>query len=145
MFKSEVVEKIKEIKEKTTEADEIIQFANPLPLNEKPRQTRGRKPKASVLAESVSVEPVVATAEPAVVPGATVEAPKRRRGRPRKNPLPQEEAPVETIVEELMEKAKPLTLEERQLSLDDAWQEKTPAGEQLLFDAEEVLSAHGCL
>ena len=141
LFKSEVVEKIKEIKEKKVEADEIIQFANPLPLSEKPRQTRGRKPKASVAAESVSAEPDVATAESSAVSESTPEAPKKRRGRPRKNPLPQEESPVETMVEELMEKPKTPTLEERQLSLDDAWQEETPAGEQLLLDAEEVLSA----
>lgn len=142
LFKSEVVEKIKEIKEKTTEADEIIQFANPLPLSEKPRQTRGRKPKAVIAAESVSAEPVVTSAEPSAVSGPTPEAPKKRRGRPRKKPLPQEEAPVETVVEELMEKPQTPTLEERQLSLDYAWGEETPAGEQLLLDAEEVLSAN---
>jgi transcription termination factor Rho len=136
LFKTEVTEKIKEIKENKTEADEIIQFANPLPLDEKPRQTRGRKPKATAAAENVT-----AAAESAASPESVAEAPKKRRGRPRKNPLPQEEAPVETMVEELMEKQQAPTFEERKLSLDDAWQEETAADMQLLLDAEEVLSA----
>ena len=126
-------EKVSTLMEKQPE-EEVIQYANPLPLDEKPRQKRGRKPKDQT-------EPIAETAPTEVPVDSTTEseAPKKRRGRPRKNPLPQEEAPVENVVEELMEKPK-TPVEDRQLSMEDYWEE--PADDmQLLLDAEEVLSS----
>ena len=126
-------EKVSTLMEKQPE-EEVIQYANPLPLDEKPRQKRGRKPKdqSEPIAETELTEaPAGSTTEP--------EAPKKRRGRPKKNPLPQEETPVENVVEELMEKPK-TPIEDRQLSMEDYWEE--PADDmQLLLDAEEVLSS----
>ena len=82
--------------------EEPIMFANPLPLTEKPKQTRRRKAKepetpVPAVAEKVEViaevqaEPAPVPVEPAPTTDATPEQPvKRKRGRPRKNPLPEE-------------------------------------------------------
>jgi transcription termination factor Rho len=103
-------------------------------LQEKPRQTRGRKPKAQPAAEPVA-EPV---SEPAPAEDtSTPEPPKKRRGRPKKQTAVQEETPVETVVKE----SKP-SLEDRQLSMEEIWQpQDLVADNQLLLDAEEVLSS----
>ena len=130
-----VSEKINTIQESKPETEEVIQYANPLPLQEKPRQTRGRKPKAQAVTEPVA-EPAPAPA-PAEDAG-TPEPPKKRRGRPKKQSVVQEETPVETVVEE----PKP-SLEDRQLSMEEIWQPKDlVADNQLLLDAEEVLSSN---
>ena len=129
-----VSEKINTTQESKPETEEVIQYANPLPLQEKPRQTRGRKPKAQPAAEPV--------AEPESTPAPTEDAgtpepPKKRRGRPKKQPAVQEETPVETVVKE----SKP-SLEDRQLSMEEIWQpQDLVADNQLLLDAEEVLSS----
>ena len=139
--KPAVAEKINEVSEKIFDPTEVIQFANPLPLSEKPRQKRGRKPKAAVAPEPAPAPETVAPA-PAAEPETVPDPPKKRRGRPRKNPLPQEETPTQTVTEKQPEPQKNLSLEERQLSLDVTWKEEIPTpGDQLLFDAEEVLSA----
>ena len=131
-----VSEKVNTFMEQQPEKDEIIQYANPLPLDEKPRQKRGRKPKVQAETDSVVVsEPAAVAAEAPEI----FEAPKKRRGRPRKNPLPQEETPIENVVEELMENPR-TSVEDRQLSKEDYW-EKPAADMQLLLDAEEVLSS----
>ncbi|MBP5496490.1 MAG: transcription termination factor Rho [Bacteroidales bacterium] len=124
------------IMENKPEADEVIQYANPLPLEEKPRQTRGRKPKAKP-AEEPAPAPEAA---PAPTEDSTPEPPKKRRGRPKKQPVVQEETPVETVVEEPKEVPKS-SVEDRQLSMEDLWQKDTDADSQLLRDAEEVLSS----
>ena len=132
-----VSENISTVVEKQPEREEVIQYANPLPLDEKPRQRRGRKPKVQP-----EPEPMVVT-KPEEVPSESTfipEPPKKRRGRPRKNPLPQEEIPVEDVVEELMANPK-TSLEDRQLSMEDFWQGEPDAGEQLILDAEEMLSS----
>jgi transcription termination factor Rho len=129
-----VSEKINTTQESKPETEEVIQYANPLPLQEKPRQTRGRKPKAQPAAEPVA-EPV---SEPAPAEDtSTPEPPKKRRGRPKKQTAVQEETPVETVVKE----SKP-SLEDRQLSMEEIWQpQDLVADNQLLLDAEEVLSS----
>ncbi len=85
--------------------EEIIQYANPLPLEEKPKARRGRQPKAKIAepAAAEAVEPTVETAPPAPE--------KRRRGRPRKQVVI--DPPVEEVVEELMpaKKSKPTQTE----------------------------------
>ena len=105
-----------DIKEK--EPVEIIQFANPLLSEEKPRSPRGRKPKAPVAVETT---PPVEQKEPDPAPV------KRRRGRPKK----QVEAPVETPVESIIEEMK----------VDDAQpvQSESPAGDPIpVLDLETV-------
>ena len=74
--------------------EEIIQYANPLPLEEKPKARRGRQPKAKIAepAAAEAVEPTVETAPTAPE--------KRRRGRPRNQVVI--DPPVEEVVEELM-------------------------------------------
>ena len=124
------------IMENKPEAEEVIQYANPLPLEEKPRQTRGRKPKAKPAEEPAPAsEPA-----PAPIEESTPEPPKKRRGRPKKQPVVQEETPVQTVVEEPKETPKS-SMEDRQLSMEDFWQKETDADSQLLRDAEEVLSS----
>ena len=73
--------------------EEIIQFANPLPVAEKPTPARGRLGRAKKEAQQASQ----ATDEPSSAP---VE--KKRRGRPKKQVVIESEAPVEAVVEELM-------------------------------------------
>ena len=73
--------------------EEIIQFANPLPLAEKPTRTRGRLGRAKK-EEQKEVQPMEEQA-----PAPTE---KKRRGRPKKQVVIEPEAPVETVVEELM-------------------------------------------
>ena len=73
--------------------EEIIQFANPLPLAEKPTRTRGRLGRAKK-EEQKEVQPMEEQA-----PAPTE---KKRRGRPKKQVVIEPEAPVETMVEELM-------------------------------------------
>ena len=77
--------------------EDIIQYANPLPVEEKPKARRGRQPKAAKVAEQ-AVEP---TAEPTVetVPPAPE---KKRRGRPKKQVVVESETPLEEVIEELM-------------------------------------------
>lgn len=73
--------------------EDVIQFANPLPLSEKPKPVRGRPARAKKEAQKevlVSEEPAPAVPE------------KKRRGRPRKKAVVEEEIPVEAVVEELM-------------------------------------------
>ena len=130
-----VSEKVSTLMEKQPE-EEVIQYANPLPLDEKPRQKRGRKPKDQAETDSVAVSESAVISE---VASETSEAPKKRRGRPRKTPLPQEEAPVENVVEELMEKPQ-TPVEDRQLSMEE-YREEPAADMQLLLDAEEVLTS----
>ena len=133
----DVAEKVSTFMEQQPEKEEIIQYANPLPLDEKPRQKRGRKPKAQSETGFAAVSENTAVPEDA--PDAS-EAPKKRRGRPRKNPIPQEEIPVEEVVEELMENPK-TSLEDRQLSMEKYWGDSPDNDMQLLLDAEEVLSS----
>ena len=81
------------IPENKSVTEDYVQFANPLPVTEKPKQTRTRQSKKSK--ETEKKEPVVSeTPAPAAAPE------KKRRGRPKKKVV--EEAPVETMVEELM-------------------------------------------
>jgi transcription termination factor Rho len=83
------------IPENKSVSEDYVQFANPLPVTEKPKQTRTRQSKKSK--ETEKKEPVVSeTPAPAAAPE------KKRRGRPKKHVV--EEAPVETMVEELMPK-----------------------------------------
>ena len=63
--------------EQQTHIEEPVMFANPLPLNEKPKQTRKRKPKEEP-APAVAVEPTPETS-------AEVVPVKRKRGRPKKS------------------------------------------------------------
>ena len=63
--------------EQQTHIEEPVMFANPLPLDEKPKQTRKRKPKEEP-APAVAVEPTPET-------GAEVVPVKRKRGRPKKS------------------------------------------------------------
>ena len=101
---------------KTPETEEVIQFANPLPLNEKPKQTRGRKPKVQPASEPVkATETVIEPAESMASP----EPPKKRRGRPKKQVVLQEEQPVETLVEELMPQTQRASQPEFPLFSDD--------------------------
>jgi transcription termination factor Rho len=76
--------------------EEIIQYANPLPLEEKPKARRGRQPKAKAAEPTVAatVEPTEETAQPAPE--------KKRRGRPKKQVVLEPEPPVEEVIEELM-------------------------------------------
>ncbi len=114
--------------------EEPIMFANPLPLTEKPKQTRKRKAKEPEAVTPATTETekteVVAEvqAEPAPVAEAQPEQPaKRKRGRPRKNPLPeevQEEVRPESVTED-----KPVdTLQEDYAFLEQSVAEK-PAPE----------------
>ena len=138
--KQAVSEKVKDLSAKISETDEIIQFANPLPVTEKPKAARGRKPKA-VSAQESSPETGTANAVSGITSESVPEPPKKRRGRPRKNPLPQEEVQVENVVEEQV-KTPNTSLEDRQLSMEELWQpEDLAADMQLLIDAEEVLSS----
>ena len=89
--KADVADKttVKEV----TLSEEIPQMANPLPVEVKSR--RGRKPKQTpetAPAENNVIQPVAeeATAE------------KKRRGRPKKQSVPLDDLPVESMVEELM-------------------------------------------
>ena len=74
--KPAVAEKINEVSEKIFDPTEVIQFANPLPLSEKPRQKRGRKPKAAVAPEPAPVPETVAPA-PAAEPETVPDPPKK--------------------------------------------------------------------
>ncbi len=85
------------IPENKSVSEDYVQFANPLPVAEKPKQTRTRQSKKSK--ETENKEPVISET-PATAPAPSPE--KRRRGRPKKQVV--EEAPVETMVEELMPK-----------------------------------------
>lgn len=74
-------------------AEEIIQFANPLPLAEKPTPARGRQSRTKK----------AAPAEPQTEPQTVAEsapAEKKRRGRPKKQVVIETEAPAEPVVEE---------------------------------------------
>ena len=122
--------------ENKPDMEEVIQYANPLPLEEKPRQRRGRKPKANPVEEPAPTP----EAAPAPTEDSTPEPPKKRRGRPKKQPVVQEETPVETVMEEPKEAPKS-SMEDRQLSMEDLWQKDSDADTQLLRDAEEVLSS----
>ena len=73
--------------------EDIIQFANPLPLSEAPKPLRGRPARAKKEAQKET------SAMEEVAPAAPE---KKRRGRPKKKVVVEEEAPVETMVEELM-------------------------------------------
>ena len=90
--------------------EDFVQFANPLPVTEKPKQTRTRQAKKSKATDSK--EPVASeTPAPAAAPE------KKRRGRPKKHVV--EEAPVETMVEELMPKSEEKKTVEYQLFTDE--------------------------
>ena len=109
-----VSEEANTLLEDKSDAEEVIQYANPLPLEGKPRQTRGRKPKAKPAPEAV------AAPEPAAAPTEEVsnpEPPKKRRGRPKKQPVAPEVTPVETVAKEPDEAPKG-SVEDRQLSID---------------------------
>ena len=84
------------IPENKSVSEDFVQFANPLPVTEKPKQTRTRQGKKSK--ETENKEPKVSE-----TPASTATPEKKRRGRPKKQVV--EEAPVETIVEELMPKS----------------------------------------
>jgi transcription termination factor Rho len=92
--KSEISDNKTEVSAKP-EKEEIVQFANPLPVEEKPKKTRGRKPKNSQPEQTTELAPV----EPE-------QQPKKRRGRPKKQVVLEEEAPVESMIEELMPQPK---------------------------------------
>ena len=62
--------------EQQTSIEEPVMFANPLPLDEKPKQTRKRKPK---------VETIPVAAAPAPEENADAMPVKRKRGRPKKS------------------------------------------------------------
>jgi transcription termination factor Rho len=83
--------------------EDIIQYANPLPLEEKPKARRGRQPKAK------AAEPAVEATEET----APTAPEKKRRGRPKKQVVIEPEPPVEEVVEELMpaKKGKPTQTE----------------------------------
>ena len=121
------------------ETEEVIQYANPLPVSEKPKQTRGRKPKNQAEKESKNMpEPVVEITEPAILP----DPPKKRRGRPKKQATVPEEQPVETIVEELMPQQDNKTQQpEYELFSDDYVGEGAiPADESLpIIDADKLV------
>ena len=121
------------------EMDEIIQFANPLPSKEKPRQSRGRKAKVQPVSEVESA----AMLNPDIVPSNSFPAPepqKKRRGRPKKQP----EAPVENVVEELMAMPKPAIAEikpepdeTRPAIVPDGPVSEPEEDSRLIVDAEE--------
>ncbi len=98
--------------------EDIIQYANPLPLEEKPKARRGRQPKAKV------AEPTVAATLETPVETAPPAPEKKRRGRPKKQVVVEPEPPVEEVIEELMpaKKGKPTQTE---------LFEETPAAEQV--------------
>lgn len=73
-------------------SEEFVQFANPLPVAAKPKQTRTRKPKAET--DNVNAQPETPAPQDAPAPE------KRRRGRPKKQATP--ERPVESFEEELL-------------------------------------------
>ena len=98
------------IPENKSVTEDYVQFANPLPVTEKPKQTRTRQSKKSK--ETEKKEPVVSeTPAPAAAPE------KKRRGRPKKKVV--EEAPVETMVEELMPPQKEKQMVDYQLFTEE--------------------------
>ena len=113
LFNTPTVEKpvINEaIPENKSVTEDYVQFANPLPVTEKPKQTRTRQSKKSK--ETEKKEPVVSeTPAPAAAPE------KKRRGRPKKKVV--EEAPVETMVEELMPPQKEKQMVDYQLFTEE--------------------------
>ena len=131
--------------------DEPIMFANPLPLTEKPKQTRKRKakePEASTPAtkEAEKTEVVAEVqAEPTPVETPVTEAQgeqpvKRKRGRPRKNPLP-EETPAVTSKAEDKEGKTVDTLQEDYAFLEQSVAEK-PAPEPKVEEHQKPYGKH---
>ncbi|MBQ6071478.1 MAG: transcription termination factor Rho [Bacteroidales bacterium] len=129
--------------------EEPIMFANPLPLTEKPKQTRRRKVKepetaVSETKETEKAEPVAevqaepASAETPLADAQPEQPVKRKRGRPRKNPLPeevqQEEHPEPTAEEKTID-----TLQEDYAFLEKSVAEQ-PASEP---KAEEQQKPYG--
>ena len=84
---------VKNAEQEEPHQEEIIQFANPLPVAEKSSSVRGRMGRAKKEAQQESQ----ANEESAPAP---IE--KKRRGRPKKQVVIESEAPVEAVVEELM-------------------------------------------
>ena len=87
----------KPIQTESNPKEDIIQYANPLPLEEKPKAKRGRQPKAAKVVEQVA-EPIAE--QPVVTEQPAPE--KKRRGRPKKQVVIDPESPVEEVIEELM-------------------------------------------
>jgi transcription termination factor Rho len=86
---------VKEVAQEVSNPDEeIIQFANPLPLAEKPTPARGRQSRAKKAASAEPQTESQTVAEPAPTE-------KKRRGRPKKQVVIETEAPVEPVAEEL--------------------------------------------
>ena len=92
--KSSVAEKYSEIVTNKSEQDEVVMFANPLPLEEKPKKTRTSK-------KAVSASPVeMKTADTSVSAEAAPE--KKRRGRPKKQVVKEEPNANESAAEVLL-------------------------------------------
>jgi len=135
----EVPEKINEIIDKTTSAEELIQYANPLPLDEKPRQTRVRKSKPQTEAETTDKTESEMTDAAVLDP----EPEKKRRGRPKKQAVVPEEKPVEDVVEEFMPPKQKYETSDDLLFPDDDFEdvekEVVPADESLpILDVDIV-------
>ena len=92
--KSSVAEKYSEIVTNKSEQDEVVMFANPLPLEEKPKKTRTSK-------KAVSASPIeMKTADTSVSAEAAPE--KKRRGRPKKQVVKEEPNANESAAEVLL-------------------------------------------
>ena len=79
-----VAETTRDIEHKMEHREEFVMFANPLPLSEKPKQTRKRKEKIDAVTSAVAPVP----AESVNLPEPPV---KRKRGRPKKSEAAQQQ------------------------------------------------------
>ena len=122
--KSEQEAKVTEKPENKSVSEEFVQFANPLPVAEKPKQTRIRKPKE----ETANVKAQTETPAPQDTPAPE----KRRRGRPKKQATP--EKPVDSSVEELSHpSSKPQMIEYPLFPEDEMREESSPSEENMQF------------
>ena len=90
LFGAVKTEKVEAIPEPEVHSEQVnvIQYANPLPVEVAPKPRRGRQPKAPKVTEPVEETPAPVTE-------------KKRRGRPKKQVIV-DDPPVEQVVEELM-------------------------------------------
>ncbi len=110
------------------EKEEVVQFANPLPMEEKTKAKRSRQSKKNNPDTTVAGMPDVAEA-----------APKKRRGRPKKQAVVEEEAPVENMVEELMPEMKNIPNTDYKLFDDEEFAlPEIPSPEDMILDVEKV-------
>lgn len=115
-------------------SEDFVQFANPLPVAGKPKQNRTRQTKKS---KTTANKEDVVSENP--IPEAAPE--KKRRGRPKKQVV--EEAPVETMVEELMPAPKDNENGEYELFPDDEFYDESELTSekddmQYIIDADQV-------